>query len=133
MSNELLLKESAEVLGFESNFVADVLEKLGPAVLETLVEAVRNGFSVSVVIDLLKKIGPTLFEILVTATSKLRLAGAPAGDKIVAGELLVATEVEELNGEIFKGLLEKFLPIIIEKYGDKLLKLILDMLMKAIV
>lgn len=132
---KLVLQEAAVALGFKSDFVADVLEKLGPGVLEILVNAVRNGFSVNTVVDLFTKLGPLMLDVVTQFLSSLK---SPPDEAVVGSamavpsKLVVGEEVPLLDGSVLAGLLEKLLPTLINKYGDQLVQVLVDLLMKSL-
>lgn len=60
----LSMQNDALSVGFDAEWVADILEKYGPQVLEWAIEIVRNGVTAVVVRELLVKFGPLLLEFL---------------------------------------------------------------------
>lgn len=117
--NVVSLKESAVGFGFDVNWVADLVQQYGDDVLGVVVEAMRSGFSVAFVVEIVQKFGPVMLEFLLNLLNKQKLLAA-------SGEVVVADEVGILDASIIETLLQRYLPVILEKYGDQIIKFILD-------
>ena len=124
------LKESALSVGFDHGFVADVMEKLGPDVLTTLVDAVKSGFSADTAKQLLIKTGPTLLQIMTQLL--VHTSGTSVAAKLATGELVVGEEVKLLDSALLQVLLQKFLPQLLEQFAPQLIQYILDLVTKSL-
>lgn len=126
------LKNIAVAAGFTQDFIAEVLEKLGPDALQLLVDGVKNGFSVDFVTQALKKLGPTVLQLILELVTHLTSTQSPVGVKVGAGELIQGEEVGILNGEIISIFVQKLLPVLLAKFGPQIEKLLLDWLTQFI-
>lgn len=115
------LKASALGFGFDANWIADIVEKYGHDVLSLVVEAMRSGFSLAFVVEVVNKFGPVLLEFLLTLLNKKKMHALAAGEEFVVGD-----EVGVLDWALIETLIKKYLPIIVEKYGDAIVKFIVD-------
>jgi len=116
------LKASCASFGFDVTWITDLVAKYGSDVLALVVEGVRGGFSKEFVTDVLDKFGPVVLELLVGLMNKRNM------NRGVAGDVVVADQVGEIDASLLQVLLEKYLPMIIDKYGDKLVAMIVDFL-----
>lgn len=124
------LKSSAMELGFDGDWVADVLEKWGDELLGIIVEIARNGISVDFIIETLRKFGPFLLELLANVLNRRSMVG-------LTGEVVPGPVLEGVNGAFLDSVIERFLPQILERilpnlleqYGDKIFQFIVKWLM----
>ena len=134
------LTSSAVNLGFDSNWIIDLLEKHGAEIVALVVEAARQGLSVSLIIEVIDKLGPDFLRLIVDILSAYRLKQA---HKSVAGEIIpgpIWNPGADINSSILDVLIEKYLPIFInqvlpvllEKYGQQIIQAILTILLKNI-
>lgn len=138
MANEVVLKQTAMELGFQEDFLASVLEKLGPHVVDLLVRAARKGFSVELVVELFEKVGPTLLEIIVKFLETLyeqeevvsKVVYGSSGEEGKVSHVLhnKPEHMELLDGALLRSLIDKVAPILIDKYKDKILSWLLKSL-----
>lgn len=126
------LKVSAQNMGFDGDTVANVLEKFGPDVLSLLVEAARSGFNVAWIVDTIAKFGPTVLQFFVDLWHKNAAFAAPMGMEGTGVVLPDSVMVEGMDANLLQTLLEKFLPIILEKYGPQLIQMLMDAILNAI-
>lgn len=113
---------SAANFGFDPTWVADILSKYGEDVLTLAIEAARNGFSVSLVIEVLQKFGPAILQLLVDVFAKKQAAlrfGEGAG-VVLTGDIVQGDNVLGVDASLLNVLVEKYLPIILEKYTPNL-------------
>lgn len=116
------LKHSALEFGFDFTWVSDIISKYGEDVLNLVLEAVRGGFSKDFVTEVLSKFGPLLLEFLVNLLNKNKMKLAMSGD-IVVGE-----EVGVIDASILEVLIQKYLPVIVDKYKDQVVQMLVNWL-----
>lgn len=130
------VKVSAQNFGFEAGVISDILERFGPDVLSLITEAARSGFGVQWIIDTLNRFGPNVLQFFMDLWSKnVGIAGvAPVGmdGTVHTGVIITGEVVEGMDSNMLTTLLEKFLPMIMEKYGPKLIELIMNLVLDAI-
>jgi len=133
------LKEHAINLGFDSDFVMDILTKYGQEVLILVIEAARNGFSVDFVKEIMGKLGPILLELIVEVINRQKMEGFAANPTgFSAGAVIDGSIIEGIEGPFIDILVEKYLPqiiqkylpLILEKYGDKLIQMLIELFLK---
>ncbi len=133
------LKEHAINLGFDSDFVTDVLSKYGPEILALIIEAARNGFTVDFIKEIMSKLGPILLELMVEIINRQKMEGFAADPMgFNAGVVIDGPIVEGVEGPFIDILVEKYLPkiiqkylpLILEKYGDKLIQMLIELFLK---
>lgn len=112
------LKASALGFGLDMAWIGEIIEKYGDDVLGLIVEALRTGFSRELVTEIITKFGPLILEFLVNLTNKQKM-------KAISGDVIVGEEVGILDISIIEMLIQKYLPLIIEKYGDHIVQFIL--------
>lgn len=117
------LKASAVGFGFDMSWLTDLISRFGGDVLSLVVEAVRGGFNKDLVVDVLDKFGPFVLEMLVNLLNAKKLHAG------VAGDFVVGEEVGAFDGAILETLLKKWLPVILEKYGDQIVGLVVQYLL----
>lgn len=117
--------ESEEKYLLEFGFdVGDLVSKYGAQILEVIYEALRLGLTKEFVQEVINKFGPMLLEIAIQfLNQKQMMASSPdvVGEEVSLNEFLTVQVI-----------IEKFLPQILNKYGDKLLNLVVEMLAKMI-
>ncbi len=128
------LKVSAQALGLSVADVGEVLEKWSGDVLTLVVEAARSGFNPAWVMNTLNRFGPTVLEFFTDLWNQhTMVAAASVQDGVVLGDLKVTQEnLEAFDGALLKRLAEKFLPMLIEKYGDRILELVVEAVLNAL-
>jgi len=133
------VKVAAQSFGFEESMISGILERFGPEVLSLLVEAARSGFSVTWIVDTLNRFGPNVLQFFMDLWSKnvgIAAQNAPvgvAGSEVVhTGVILTGEVVEGMDTNMITTMLEKLLPMIVEKYGPQLIQLVMDLIMNAI-
>ncbi len=115
------IRLSAVGFGFDSTWISDLLAKYGSDAVALVVEAVRGGFSKDLVVDVLDKFGPLVLEFLINLLNKHKMAA-----RGVAGELVVGEQVGAIDATIIQTMIEKYLPILVDKYGQQILDLIVS-------
>ncbi len=127
---------SAQNFGFEAGVISDILERFGPEVLALITEAARSGFGVQWIIDTLNKFGPNVLQFFMDLWSKnVGIAGvAPVGvdGAVQTGVLITGDVVEGMDSNMLSTLLEKMLPMIMEKYGPQLIEMVMKLVLDAI-
>lgn len=132
MSQETL-KASAVGFGFDSEWVAKVIEDWGDDTLTVAIEAARHGITVPLVVEILQKFGPRVLELLVTLLNRYRLMGV-AGD-VLPGQVVEGVDAAMIDVIVDKWLpliVQKYLPMIMEKYGEQLIKWVIDFLLNSL-
>ncbi len=148
--NVRFLGGEAQRFGLGAGEVADILEKWGPAVLSTVVAGLRHGLSIAFIQEVLALLGPVFLE---QAVNKFKnKAGFKLQSSVVSEALdawsteaaeeeaefgdpiIQAEEVKSFDGvgPVIVDLLAKLLPSLIEKYGDAILKWIIDKLLASL-
>lgn len=120
------MKASAANFGFDAQWIADVIQKWGNDVLALVVEAARNGFSKDLIIEVLQKFGPLLLELMVDIINKFSMR------KAAVGEVVVGEEVSLFDASILEVVVQKYLPMIMEKYGEKIIQMLIDWLLNNV-
>ena len=125
------LKLSAQNFGFDTNWIAELISKYGADILALVVEAARNGFSIALVVEIMSKFGPDLLQFV------LDLFNTKKMEAVKFGEVFPPTDGSMplpggMMDSILINLVQKYLPIIMEKYGDQIMKMIIDAIIKAI-
>jgi hypothetical protein len=128
VENVETLKASAMGFGFDFDWVSGLISKWGDNILSVVVEAVRGGFTKDVVVNIVEKVGPFALELLVNLMNKMKFHHAAAAP----GELVVGEEVRLFDASIIETLVQRYLPVLVEKYGDQIVKFVVDWLLKAI-
>lgn len=132
--------------GISFTEIADILAKWGPAVLNVVINGLRNGITLALLREILETFGPLVLESVVYLhtstpstyeaprpksvlhhTGKLKSAPAPAmvgADRLRADvpPIFVAEEVDsfDVSNPIVE-LIKQFLPALIDKYGPQIL------------
>lgn len=123
------LKENAIGMGFDSSWIADILEKYGPDILNLAIQLANNGFSVAFIVEMLQRFGPYILQFLLNLLNNWKVFGI-AGDVAPSDDVVVQTAAETWLPSI----LERILPQLVEKYAaeiaDALVKFLLDRLKK---
>ncbi len=112
--------------GFDPNSIADLIAQFGDDVVQLVSDAIRSGFSRQFVLDTLLKFGPWLLKFLLDMFSKKQEAAVKMG---VAADTLSNAVVEANLIETF---LERMLPKILEKYGERLIDSFIELIMSYI-
>lgn len=130
---------SAQSFGFSAEDVDAVRAQHGDEVLSLMTEAARSGFSIGFVMDILKRFGPAVLQFLYELWNEQVMAAGVAaqssGEAIVLEGPLVQGVQEGIVNMLLNKLLEQLpnlLPVLLEKYGDQVLKLIVDTLLKVL-
>ena len=132
------VKVAAQNFGFENYMISGILDKFGPEVLSLLVEAARSGFSVTWIVDTLNRFGPNVLQFFMDLWGKnvaIAAQNAPAGmaaTEVHTGVILTGEVVEGMDTNMITTMLEKLLPMIVEKYGPQLIQMVMDLIMNAI-
>lgn len=128
------LKVSAQALGLDEAGVADILEKWGSDVLAVCVEAARSGFSPVWVMNTLTRFGPTVLEFFTDLWNHNGMVAAASVEQgVVLGDLKVTPEnLEMFDGALIQKLAEKFLPMLMDKYGERILELIVEAILNSL-
>lgn len=113
------LKASAVEFGFDATWITDLVSKFGGDVLSLVVEAVRGGFSKELVIEVLEKFGPFVLELLVNLLNKQKMAAAFGAD-------VSADKFGLIDISIIESLVQKYLPVLLEKYGNQIAQIIIN-------
>lgn len=129
VENVETLKTSAMSFGFDFEWITNLVTQWGDDVLALVVEAVRGGFTKEVVVNILEKVGPLALELIVNLMNKMKIHRGFAGPD---GALVVGEEVRLFDASIIETLVQRYLPILMEKYGDKIVQLVIDWIIKAI-
>jgi hypothetical protein len=116
------LKQSALEFGFDFTWITEIISQYGDDVLNLVLEAVRGGFSKDFVAEVLSKFGPLLLEFLVNLLNKNKMRLAMSGD-VVVGE-----EVGVLDASILEVLIQKYLPVLLDKYKDQVVQMLVNWL-----
>ena len=133
------LKEHAINLGFDNDFIIEILTKYGQEVLVLIIEAARNGFSIDFIKEMLMKLGPILLELIVDVTNRQKMEGFAADPMgfsagvVVDGPIVEGVEgpfIDILVEKYLPKILQKYLPLILEKYGEQLIQMILELFLK---
>lgn len=122
-------------LGFNEDWLSEVVTKWGADILNLLISLVQNGFSVGLIVEFIQKIGPGLLQLLVDMLSNRTMA-MDGGEVVVPHEWINAQQFGLFDGSIINSLLEKYLPVLVEKYlpllvekyGNLFVQLVLDFL-----
>lgn len=119
------LKVGVAGFGVTADEIADLIGKYGDTVLGTVMEALRSGFSKAWVFEALVSFGPVLLSWVLSLFNRRKMA-------MGAGGLVVGEEVKMLEAGVFQDLLEKYLPMIVEKYGPQLIDLLVQYILKSL-
>ena len=122
------LKTSAQNLGFDPSWIADIVAKYGPDVLSVIVELARNGITVATITDLLTKFGPEILQLLLSILHVKNMRGE-TGDVFPPDPTQLPSSAID---SILIALIQQYLPILIQKYGPQILQAIMDAIIKAI-
>lgn len=114
------LKNSALSFGFDMAWITELINKYGDDVLNLVLEGVRTGLTKEFIIEVLGKFGPIVLELLVNLVNNWKLVQGVA-------------PVEQLNfdSQFFQVLVEKYLPMLFEKYGEQLVAAIVEFLLNV--
>jgi len=123
---------AAQSLGFDSGYMAEILNRYGPEVLSTVVTALKSGFSPAFVMELVRLFGPVVVDFLIslmTTTKKKveeekKLGLVPAEQSV--SDYLTKNGMEGLMPLIMDLLLEKVLPVVLQEYGPQIIQAIID-------
>lgn len=118
------LVAQAEMLGFPRDYIANVLNKLGPSVLELLVKLANDGFSVDFIRQALERLGPLMLELMVDALRVSHSVGFTG--------TLEEGEVVNFDNAVFTQLFQKFVQMLFDRYGDQLLQVVMELLAKIL-
>lgn len=125
------LQLTAQSMGIPVELVTQIIQMYGPAVLATVTEFVRHGFSVGVVIELLNVVGPPLLDFILYLINGgqsdvvQNTTPAPAGEGVAAQSIGDKFQAN-FGSVLLKLVVEKILPVIIEKYGKEALEKVLS-------
>ena len=108
------LKVSAMELGFDGDWIADVLETWGDEILSAVVDIARNGISVDFIVETLRKFGPLLLDFVSGLLNRRTSMG-------LTGEVVPGAVAQGINSAFLDTLVEKFMPQILEKILPELL------------
>lgn len=122
-------KEAALSFGFDTTWITDILAEYGQVALDLVIEAMRGGFSKDLVIEVLAKFGPAILEFLVTLLNKKKMAFASAEN--ASGN--VADQLAGfLDASIIEVLVQKYLPMIMEKYGEQIVQMLVEYILNSL-
>ena len=136
-----VMQEEALKMGASPEFLAECLQKYGPDVLSTVTEGLRNGFSISFIFESFRLFGPFVMDFFISLLSKKKMvanlaAHGQAGFADVDSEFMDAlfrdSNKDKISSNLLKVVVEKLLPYIFEKYGQKILEALIDAVEKAI-
>ncbi len=123
------VKLSAANFGMDPSVIAEILATWGPAVLATVVEALRSGFSVAWVMDMLNKFGPVILKWIVGLFNQKKMLAASG---VADGFPPDAKPEQQVSASLLVVMLEQILPIIFQQFGPAILKAIEDAIMNAL-
>lgn len=117
------LKASAVGLGLPDGTVADWLERYGPKVLTLAVEALRGGLTVATVVEVVRIFGPGVLDFLVSLLNQSRM---------MANADVACEGAGFMSGSMVALLLDKYLPVLLHKFGPEVVKLVFDWVQKSL-
>jgi hypothetical protein len=123
------VKLSAANFGMDPSVIAEILATWGPAVLATVVEALRSGFSVAFVMDMLNKFGPFILKWIVGLFNQKKMLEASGVADVFPPD---AKPGEGVSASILVSMLEQIIPIIFKQFGPAILKAIEEAIMNAL-
>jgi hypothetical protein len=103
--------------------IADLISKYGEPALAVVVEAFRSGFSKAWVLEALSSFGPMMLQWVLSLFNRQKMAMS------VTGGLVVGEEVKLMEAGVLQDLLEKYLPILLQTYGQKLIDALVQYLL----
>lgn len=116
------LKASAVNFGFDEAALAELVKKFGPDILSIAVEAARNGFTPTLILEILMKFGPGVLELLLNIFKK---QNAKFGE-VITGDVITGDQVNTIDISLVETLLQKYVPLLMEKYGDQIIQAMLE-------
>ena len=114
--DEMTLK--AESLGMTRDEVANLVNQYGHTIVDLIESALRNGLSLNLVKEILEKFGPTILDLL----SNARAESVKLKTEVIEGEIV------SFDTMVFKQIFQKLLQKVIDQYGDKLIKKLLEVI-----
>ena len=136
-----VMQEEALKMGASPEFLAECLQKYGPDVLSTVTEGLRNGFSISFIFESFRLFGPFVMDFFISLLSKKKMvanlaaqgqAGFADLDSEFINALIRDSNKDKISSNLLKVVVEKLLPYIFEKYGQKILEALINAVEKAI-
>lgn len=121
------LKLSAVNFGFDSQWIADLLEKYGQDGLSLAIEAARNGFSTQLITEIMQKFGPDLIQFLLNLQNNHKSMGmsmAPNA-KGFLGLDSYGVLLDTVQQQFGSGLLQKLL----QQYGPQVAQILIQVLL----
>lgn len=136
--------------GLSAAEIADIIQKYGEQALQLIVDGIRYGLTKEFLVRVLKFFGPLLLEFIVSSAQMRFLASPKAlqssitteetGTKLgdtwrLAPVIIEGEEVDAFDAEssFWQVLIDKFLPILIEKYRDQIIQLLLDLIKQWVI
>lgn len=133
------LTVSTQSFGFSQEDVDAVRAQHGDEILSLMTEAARSGFSVGFIMDILKRFGPNVLQFLYDVWNQQVMAAGFAAQAQGESVILEGPLTQGIQDGIVNMLVQKLmeqlpniLPALIEKYGDQILKLVIDLILKTI-
>lgn len=120
------LKASAESYGFDAGW----LEQWPFEVLALLVEAARHGLSVELVVEIVEKLGPPLLELIIDMLNKQAMTTLEEDDGTYGLDFKNNPLLDVIVEKYLPIILEKYLPLIVEKYGKQIVELFIEIVLK---
>jgi hypothetical protein len=139
-----VMKEDALNMGASTEFIADCLNKYGPEVLSTVTEGLRNGFSFAFIIESFRLFGPFVLDFFISMISRKKMVanmveaesiksfGATVMGKREIEDMINDKNIDLMSATMIQVMLEKVIPYVFEKYGQKILQAVLAAIEKAI-
>lgn len=121
------LKLSAVNFGFDSQWIADLLQKYGQDGLALAIEAARNGLSTQLITEVMQKFGPDLIQFLLNLQNNHK-SFAPMGMAADAKGFLGLDSgvlLDTVQQQFGNGLLQKLL----QQYGPQIAQILIQVLM----
>jgi len=129
------LKSSAVGFGFDAGWISELLEKWGQDVLAIVIEAARNGLSVVLIVEIMNKLGPAILELIVELLNRNKMTGfgVTSEGELIPGPVIEGIDgpfIDMIIEKYLPVIIEKYLPLIFEKYGTQLIQFIIEMFLK---
>jgi len=129
---------SAQSLGFDSAYMAEILNRYGPEVMSTVVTALKSGFSPAFIMELVRLFGPVVVDFLISlmTTTKKKIdeekkLGLVATEQSVS-DYLTKNGMEGLMPLVMDLLMEKVIPVVLQEYGPQIIQAIIDTVVNAL-